>query len=309
MARSVIRLDEAEREVFHANYCYMWKKLNTAPYYVCGYGEIPEWINASWLLPSYVNLSKCLNPTYVPSMNIVNKIVQFYNANISPSVDTYAFLHERLEESDGRRSMGDDGRINELTGLYYGYYYAGIEDEAHIYGSIIKVFNDGNAVSAYMIAGLVDDDVLTDKKLRALIENKDFDLASYKEYKKSLPLSKRRTTVYTGPVIYAPGLLTLTLKDAEYDNIYLNIRIPTGKETDEGYIGSLGVITMVNVDFNIQFLKIGVERADHDELVALKLSDKKLFELLSIKKATNEHIYLSVADNTRWKDYLIASAT
>ena len=123
----------------------MWKKLNTAPYYVCGYGEVPEWINSPWMLPSYVNPSKCLNPTFVPSMNIVNKIVQFYNANISPAVDVYVFLHERLEDSDGKRHVGDNSMLDELKGLYYGYYYAGIEDEAHIYGALIRIYNDGNA--------------------------------------------------------------------------------------------------------------------------------------------------------------------
>lgn len=29
-------------------------------------------------------------------MNIVNKIIQFYNANIQPEVDSFQFLHEKL---------------------------------------------------------------------------------------------------------------------------------------------------------------------------------------------------------------------
>lgn len=84
MARTVVKLEQEENLYFHMNYNYMWKKLNTAPYYVSGAGEIPKWIHEQWLLPSYANLSKCLNPDYIPSINIVNKIVQFYNANIKP---------------------------------------------------------------------------------------------------------------------------------------------------------------------------------------------------------------------------------
>lgn len=309
MARSVIRLEKEECEIFHANYCYMWKKLNTAPYYVCGYGETPEWINSPWLLPSYVNLSKCLNPAFVPSMNIVNKIVQFYNANITPTVDVYVFLHERLEKSDGKRSVGDNSILDELKGLYYGYYYAGIEDEAHIYGALIRIYSDGSNVSAMMIAGLTDNDMLTDENVRNLISNKEVELAAYKEFKKKLPLAKRRTTIYKGPVAYVPGMMTLALKDADRDNNYLHIRVPINQGIDDRYIGSLGIITMVSENFNIQFLKVGIERADETELAALELEDEKLFELLRIKKAVNEHVYLSTSENVRWTDYLINNAT
>lgn len=309
MARSVIRLSEAESEVFHANYSYMWKKLNTAPYYVSGYGETPEWINSTWLLPSYVNLSKCLNPSFTPSMNIVNKIVQFYNANISPAVDTYMFLNEYLEKGDSKRGLFDNSGINKLTGLYYGYYYAGIEDQAQIYGCVISIFNDGNYVSAYMVAGLTDDDTLTDPEIKKMIGSNDFDYLAYDEFRKKLPLAKQRTTIYTGPVTYSPGIMTLTLKDFDKENVFLNIRIPVSNEVGDRYIGGLGVITMVKEDFNIQFLKLGIERADDAELKALKLSDSKLLDLLSIKKAVNEHIYLQPNDNVRWTDNLITAAT
>lgn len=97
MARSAVTLQEEENYYFHANYAYMWKKLNTTPYYVSGGGETPSWIKAPWELPSYVNLSRCLNPQYVPSPNIVNKIIRFYNLNLKPEVDSYRFLHEKLE--------------------------------------------------------------------------------------------------------------------------------------------------------------------------------------------------------------------
>lgn len=307
MARSVIRLDEKEREIFHANYCYMWKKLNTAPYYVCGYGEEPEWINASWLLPSYANLSKCLNPSFAPSMNIVNKIVQFYNANVSPSTDTYQFLHTRLEDTDHKRGLGDSNKINELTGLYYGYYYAGIEDEKQIYGSLLKIYDDGNSVSACMIAGLTDNDIMQSQTVRDIIDEKDVSLEKYRDFKHGLPLQKRRTSIYEGPVVYSPGLMTLSLKDVDHEKNTLHLRIPTGPSIDGKYIGSLALITMFSDNFDFQFLKIGIERADIDDLSVLSLEDEKLLELLKIKKADNEHIYLPRMDNTRWLDYLLAT--
>lgn len=309
MARSVLRLNESERDIFYANYCYMWKKLNTAPYYVCGYGQQPDYINAAWLLPSYANLSKCLNPSFIPSMNIVNKIVQFYNANILPSVDTYVFLHEKLEDSDTKRSTDSSEELKELLGLYYGYYYAGIEDEQHIYGAVIKIYDDASSVSACMIAGLSDDDVLNNRKINDLLATKEIKSDAYKEFVKNLPLSQRRTTIYKGPVTYTPGLMTLALKDADKGDNYLHIRIPVTKAIDDRYLGGLGVITMVSENFDIQFLKIGTERADDSELIPLSLRDDKLSELLKIKKAANEHIYMGPSDNKRWTDYLINTAS
>lgn len=38
MARNVTKLTPEENKFFHIIYDYMWKKLNTAPYYVSGAG-------------------------------------------------------------------------------------------------------------------------------------------------------------------------------------------------------------------------------------------------------------------------------
>ena len=286
----------------------MWKKLNTAPYYVCGYGDVPKWINSPWLLPSYANLSKCLNTSFYPSMNIVNKIVQFYNANITPAIDVYVFLHEKLEMRDTNNSAGEGDKLKDYLGLYYGYYYAGIEDEAHIYGALIRLCQEGGSVTAYMIAGLSDDEMLMDSQIEQIIMKCNGDLKDYKAFKKNLPLSKRRITIYKGAVTYIPGLMTLSLKDIENDNTYLQLKIPTFKTVGDKYIGSLSVITMISADYHIQFLKVGLVRANDEELNPLKLDSDKLFELLKIKKAVNEHVYLAVADNDRWIDYLIDCA-
>ena len=94
MARNVTKLTPEENKFFHINYDYMWKKLNTAPYYVSGSGDCPIYIRNEEELPSYVNLSKCRNPEFIPSINIVNKIVNFYNCNISPEITTFQFLKE-----------------------------------------------------------------------------------------------------------------------------------------------------------------------------------------------------------------------
>jgi len=52
-------------------------------------------------LPSYVNLSKCRNPKYVPSMTIVN----FYNYNITPEITAFQFLRKDLSLTYSSRSQ------------------------------------------------------------------------------------------------------------------------------------------------------------------------------------------------------------
>lgn len=304
MAQSVIRLDEDENMIFHANYNYMWKKLNTAPYYVCGYGEMPENINAPWLLPSYANLSKCMNTAFTPSMNIVNKIVAFYNANITPAVDSYLFLHEKLEESNSLRSVGCENTASLYEGFYYGFYYAGIEDESIIYSMVIRIFKSGNSMSAYVLAGIGDDNDLVGPELKEILQSKDVP-ASYREYKKQLPVTKRRTSLYFGEVTCTPGMLTLTLKDADKDNSYLHIRIPA-KSSEDTFAGSLGVATLILSEYDIQFLKIGIESADIKELKLPDMGDDKLHKLLSLKKTANEHVHLSVADSEAWLNYIFS---
>lgn len=306
MAKSVIRLEDTENEFFHINYLYMWKKLNTAPYYVSGFGEIPEWIKDEYLLPSYVNLSKCMNPQFVPSINIVNKVVQFYNANIKPEIDTYQFLHENLAESDTKRNAGNAKEADKFSGLYNCYYFAGIDDEKHVYGAVMKLFNSGSNTYAYMITGITTKDGMTDPKLLKLLEHDDLSLEDYKAYKDSLPLSKRRTTLFKGVTSSVPGMMNIQLQNMEKEGNMLNMRMMLTSHIDDMFIGSLGIASMFTGDYNLQILKMGIESANIKDLPVLDFENAELAKFLEFRITTNEHIHIALKDNTQWNDYLIA---
>lgn len=176
MAKSAVQLEGEEIRYFHANYSYMWKKLNTAPYYVNGSGQTPPWIKEPWLLPSYVNLSRCMNPTYVPSVNLVNKIVQFYNANIEPEIDSYAFLHQDLSTGDSLRSAHSFSDVTPYCGLYYLFYFAGIADKREVYGGLMSIRSLNASTVLQLVTGITTDEDLRDPKLRSLVQSNDISL-------------------------------------------------------------------------------------------------------------------------------------
>ena len=307
MARTVLKLDEEEARYFHMNYAYMWKKLNTAPYYVSGSGEVPKWIRGQWLLPSYANLSKCLNPVFVPSMNIVNKIIQFYNANIQPEIDAYTFLHEKLENGDYSRTAASASDVRPYCGLYHGYYYAGAADRTEIYGAVLKIDSYHDTAVVQMITGIVNDEDLGSLALSDLFSAKSIPLEKYREYRAKLELSRRRTALFKGTAELKPGLLTLTLQSEDRAGNALVLRIPPVESDDGRYFGSLGLATLLT-EHEMQILKIGIVRADQPDLKPFHLDDRRLPGILKIQKRPNEHICLSYHDNSAWNEMMLSPA-
>lgn len=305
MAKSVMRPEGGEIVNFHANYVYMWKKLNTAPYYVSGFGECPAWIREQELLPSYVNLSKCMNPDFVPSLNIVNKIVAFYNANISPSIDTYTFLHEHLEDNDRGRTALACSSPAPYCGLYYCCHYAEAEDAGYIRGALLYVFESDGEVRARLVTDITDDGSLTGEALRKLIVSPDLTPEKFNAFKADQPLNKRLIAFYSGAGKADPGVMTLRFLRADRDGTYLTLFMPLDPTEGGPFMGSLGVISLISADRSFRFFRAGIERAGLEGLAPLSLADPKLKELLALKKGLNEHIALSPADNAAWRNYLL----
>ena len=83
-----------ENNLFHANYKYMWNKLSTTYYHVKTGTPKASHIQGGAYLPAYSICSKCFKTDYEPSIGTVDSIVQFYNQNLSPQINTYQFLHE-----------------------------------------------------------------------------------------------------------------------------------------------------------------------------------------------------------------------
>lgn len=309
MAKSVIRLEDEEVPFFHANYVYMWKKLNTAPYYVNGNGEMPRWIKAPELLPSYVNLSKCMNSEFVPSMNIVNKIIAFYNANITPEVTAFQFLHEKLESTDDKRHTGQQVDTGMFSGLYYGYYFSGNPNRKEVYGAVIKVFEANGQTGVQMIAGISDLTMLKSVRLRNLFAKNNVSMDDYNKYRDSLDIGQRRTTLYKGVVTAANDFMYLQMQGADRENNLVYYNCVTSVDNGDEFLGGIGLMTFVNGKYDVQLLKMAIEKADRKDLKPFDFSNEDLIDMLSIEKRPNEHIHLSLQENARWHDMIIINSS
>ena len=306
MARSAIQLQEEENYYFHLNYQYMWKKLNTAPYYVSGSGEMPSWIKDPWLLPSYVNLSRCMNPEYVPSMNIVNKIIQFYNANIQPAVDSYQFLHDKLEMTNAIRSTGSSKETDEFCGLYRCYYYAGLRNKKAVYGALLRISKVHDETFAQMITGLPTDLDLHNPALLQLFDKPDIPIAKYQAYVDGLDLAKRQTALFKGVVELTPGVLNAQMQSIDREGTFVSFRCSTNTSYGNRFLGNLGLAAMISKQ-GIMIFKLGVLKEDVRGIKPMSLDDAEVSRLLDINKLPNEHISLTMHEATEWQDLIISS--
>lgn len=284
----------------------MWKKLNTAPYYVSGSGAVPNWIKEPWLLPSYVNLSRCMNPEFVPSMNIVNKIIQFYNANIQPEVDSFQFLHEKLELTNNIRSTSGCKDTENYCGLYRGYYYAGMHGKKVVYGALLRISKVHDETVAQMITGLTSDLDLCAPALVALFDQPDISTAKYQEYVDGLDVVKRQTTLFKGVVTMTPGVMNLEMQSIDRDDNRLMFRCSDEPGISGAYLGSLGLAAMVGKD-GLNLLKMGIVKENVRGIKPMALDDPEVAHLLEINKQPNEHINLSMQESSEWNELIISS--
>ena len=305
MARNVQKLTEEENKFFHLNYDYMWQKLNTAPYYVCGAGECPNWIRNSEELPSYVNLSKCRNHSFVPSMTIVNKIVKFYNYNLTPEVTTFQFLREDLSITDIKRSRNTSVFDDRFLGTYYGYYYDDSE-EKKIVGAMINIFEENQMLRVRAITGINSQDELYGNNLKKLFNREIITTTAYKKYHDSLDISQRGITYYEGAVEVTPRFLVMAMKgiDREDKQLAITLSIESFVENKE-YISGLSFSVLISDKHDIQFFMFGLSRADRDDLIPLDFDNETIKNILHIQKKDNEHIIMSANDDRKWYNLVV----
>lgn len=283
----------------------MWKKLNTAPYYVSGSGECPIYIRNEDELPSYVNLSKCRNPEFVPSINIVNKIVNFYNCNLTPEITTFQFLREDLSLTDSSRSQNIQGFDTKFIGTYYGYYYSE-SSKKNIVGAVIKIFEDNNILCAVAITGIQNDDQLNNPKLRSLIEKDHISLDDYKKYYDSLELALKRTTFYEGIVNITPKFLILYLSGVDKEEKKLIINQSTNEFANVNeHLCGISFSVLISEQYELQFFKLGLVRAHHKDIIPMSLNDEEVGKMLEIQNTENERIILVSKDERNWYEHVI----
>lgn len=300
MSKNVTKLTEAENNFFHINYDYMWKKLNTAPYYVCGSGECPEWVKGTQFLPSYVNLSKCRNHDFVPSTTIVNKIIQFFNANLSPEVSVFQFLSEDLSLTDGDRRPAASKFDDRFLGTYYGYYYSTSEKKT-VVGAIIKIYAENQTLRASVITGIANESQLYSQEIKEISTKTHITERNYEKYKSGLDIAHQRTTLYDGPVILTDRFLFIQLQgvDKKHKNLAITLNLE-GFNEKTPYICGLSFSVLISDKFDIECFMFAISRAYTKSLVPIHFDNEELHNILDIKKGINERIILTPRDEQRW---------
>lgn len=88
-------------------------------------------------------------------------------------------------------------------------------------------------------------------------------------------------------IIYLEGL------DNEDKKIVINLSTDDYAHTKE-YLCGLSFSVLISEQFNLQFFKLGVVRANFNEIVPFSLNNEDVGKMLEVKKTKNERIVLEV---------------
>lgn len=299
--------------LFHKNYEYMWNKLSTTHYYArcdaAAYkAERTQHLVGCNLLPSYQICSHCMNDDYEPSLKIVHKIVQFYNENIAPPVNTYQFLNEDLQSSDNERYRSSSIYDKRFIGTYYGYYLSA-STENKLLGAVLKIYEENSLLKALFVSGIRNDTELTHYELFDVISNPSSVTKKFETYFNKRDPENQRCYLYSGDVELTENSLTVFLKGSNEDSRKLTLTFNTDCFTNavkRDYYGGLAFALSSNDGpLDTRFYKLGIINS-HVGIISLQ--NKNIIELLRINYTGNS-ISLTSAVDREWYEVILNNIT
>ena len=299
------RLTDDEARLFRANYEFMWRTLGTTPYAVqpnkkTAYTVENRPVENEGLLPSYAICYACYRDDYIPTPYVVNKIVRFFNANLSPSISPWQFLNEDLAANANIRYKGTSKYDSRFIGVY-NCYYTSSGSSADTTGALLKIYKRDNVLKASLITGIRSDQDFQDKALRSLFEKdtltkKDFD----KFHTERLSGEKRYYYFEGNAEITASSVLIVlsSYEDEDVRKLILTLntkRFPTSRK--EPYHGGLAfAMTTSDNPFDTRFYLMGLINSKYE---AYSLQDERIEKMLKIRCKVNE-IRLTATDDDAW---------
>lgn len=301
-------MTQNELQLFHKNYEYMWDKLNTSHYYVKCDSNNDHALRAQNILgrevlPSYTICSKCMNKEYEPSQNIVRKIVNFYNLNLSPEVNTRQFLQEDLSLTDQHRYRNRTLFDQRFLGLFWGYYPCA--SSSAMDGAILQIYKEDDILRAALIAGIRSDEELYGNDLANLFSNRIVCKSDFDKYYKTRDIANQRCYYYEGIVELTNRSFLITFRGVDSDQRKLVMTLNTecfSDCVDRPYAGGLAfVLTSSDGPYDVRFFKMGLINSSR---VKVSLTDPKLHDLLQINVTDNEINLTSTADRV-WYEFIL----
>ena len=170
----------------------------------------------------------------------------------------------------------------------------------------LKISEVNGMMVCQLIAGLSSEKDMKSMRLKSLFEKTDITVDAYKKFRDSLDISRRRTTLYKGGVTVTQNAIFFQLRGVDHDNswLFFNCASDQGLEDNE-FLGGIGLLTFINGQYEIQFLKLAIESADNRDLIPLSFESDALKEILCIDKLPNEHVHLSLQMNKTWNDLIV----
>ena len=299
-----------ESEIFHANLAFMWQKLSTNHYHAKNDTPTARALNIQGAedLPAYSVLSRCANDEeYTPPRSVVDKIVVFYNRNITPETDTYQFLHESLQLTADLRSRKNNILDGRFLGTYY-CYYPSAADSNILHGGILKIYQTPGLLRAALVTGLRDDAALTSPEIMAVFDDKP-DLQKYNAYYDLQDKNDRRCSYYEGIVEITQRSLQIHFYEPSgaLKKLTLTINIHHYTPLSKRYDGGMGyVLCTSDGSFDTRFFKLAVASVVDG---CLSLSDERVKAVLAFgPQETDSHKAILSSDIDRtWYDLVLAS--
>lgn len=298
-------MTDQERIIFHQNFNDMLQKIGCTPYRINGPGRKGEDIAGWEQAPSYSILSRCKNdPLYIPSDETVNKIVRFYNANLTPPTDAYAFRHDRLI-INGMTPKLTDARLGEnLLGHYYGYYlsdhYLG---ETH--GCYLTIFRTASSFRARMVLSLQEDQQFHDPKLLRVFQETvtlQESRQRFLDYRQQLPSASLKRCYYCeGTLRVFDRSVVMELTNVNNASHLMILTLNTLKSNHrKEYIGGLSIALSPSTDgLETRVFRIALSKR------RFSLSDQQVAAFLPLTVEPTQRIQLTSSDDQLWYNMIL----
>lgn len=297
------RLTDEEVCLFRANYKFMWNTLGTTPYAVQSsknkaYTVKNTPIENENALPSYAICFACYREDYIPSLNVVYKIVSFFNANLSPSISPWQFLNEDLAENANIRYKGTSKYDSRFIGEY-NCYYTSSGSSADTAGALLKIYKRDNVLKASLITGIRSDQDFQDQALRALLKKDALTKKNFDKFHTERPSGEKRYYYFEGNVEITASSVLIVFSSYEDEDVRKLIftldtkRFPTSRK--EPYHGGLAfAMTTSDNPFDTRFYPMGLINSKYE---AYSIQDERIAKLLKIRSKGKNIRLTATADN------------
>ena len=293
-----------ENNLFHANYKYMWNKLSTTYYHVKTGTPKASHIQGGAYLPAYSICSKYFKTDYEPSIGTVDSIVQFYNQNLSPQINTYQFLHEKLEKTDEIRYQTKTINDQRFIGKYYGYY---LSTSGENLGAVLQVYEDNDILKAVIITGIRNNEELFGNELADIFSNTPPTSKHFQTYFETRSTENQRCSFYEGTVDITTSsiliFLTSPIEPIRKMVITFNIDcFPPGY--NRPYHGGLSfVMATSDGPFDTRVFKMGF--INQITKANISLNDKGIRPIVKIYPHENYQLSLTSSEDRQWYELIM----